>query len=38
MPQSERGTWKNKADFVLALISYGNLIIFTYSYLIIDIN
>ena len=24
MPQSERGTWKNKADFVLALISYGN--------------
>ena len=23
MPHTERGTWKNKADFVLALISYG---------------
>lgn len=23
MPNSARGTWKNKADFVLALISYG---------------
>lgn len=23
MPNTARGTWKNKADFVLALISYG---------------
>ena len=23
MPNSARGTWKNNADFVLALISYG---------------